>query len=157
MVAHRNNDSLGEADGAGTEAAPKRANPVDVHVGNRVRMRRIILGMSQERLGELLGLTFQQIQKYEKGANRVGASRLFQMSAALSVPIQYFFDELQLGTPQRPLTGFAEAGAEGEIAEFLSTREGVELYRAFVKIQDPKIRRSIIDLARNLASERDGQ
>lgn len=137
------------------EATPKRGNPVDVHVGNRVRMRRMLLGMSQERLGELIGLTFQQIQKYEKGANRVGASRLFQMSAALSVPIQYFFDDLQLGVRQSQ-PGFAEAGPEGEIAEFLSTREGVELYRAFVRIQDPKVRRSIIDLARSLANERDG-
>lgn len=156
-MSQRGSDSTEEDEASGTEAAPKRANPIDVHVGNRVRMRRMILGMSQERLGELLKLTFQQIQKYEKGTNRIGASRLFQMSAALSVPIQYFFDDLPLGQAQQHQSGFSEQGSESEIAEFLSTREGVELYRAFIKIHDPKVRRSIIDLARSLANERDGQ
>ena len=130
--------------------AGKKPNPVDTHVGSRVRLRRMLLGMSQERLGDSMGLTFQQVQKYEKGVNRIGASRLFQISKILDVPVQFFFE----GAPARegtPAAGFAEAESEAFIYEFLSSREGLELNRAFVKIGDPKVRRSVIELVRSLA------
>jgi transcriptional regulator with XRE-family HTH domain len=110
----------------------------------------MLIGMSQEKLGEQMSLTFQQIQKYEKGVNRVGASRLFQLAQILDVPVQFFFD----GAPTAegmPVQGFAEAENEGFIYEFLSSREGLELNRAFVKISDPKVRRSVIELVRSLA------
>ena len=132
--------------------AGKKPNPVDAHVGSRVRLRRMLLGMSQERLGESMGLTFQQVQKYEKGVNRIGASRLFQISKILDVPIQFFFEEaphIGDGTPAR---GMAEADSETFILEFLNSREGLELNRAFVKIADPKVRKSVVDLVRALSA-----
>ena len=132
----------------------KQTNPIDVQVGNRVRIRRMLIGMSQERLGDLLGLTFQQVQKYEKGVNRIGASRLFDLARVLAVPIQFFYDEApaeQTETYSAP--GFAERPAESYVVEFLSTREGLELNKAFVKIADPKVRRSVVDLVRSLSGE----
>lgn len=112
----------------------------------------MLIGMSQERLGEQMNLTFQQIQKYEKGVNRIGASRLYQIAKILDVPVQFFFEGApNLGSESG--SGFAEAPSEGFIYEFLSSREGLELNRAFVKISDPKVRRSIIDLVRTLAAE----
>src|SRR5436190_11215269 len=92
------------------ERGSRRANPVDVHVGSRVRLRRMLLGMSQEKLGEQLGLTFQQIQKYEKGINRIGASRLFDLSQVLAVPVQFFYEELATGANRG--AGFGERPAE---------------------------------------------
>jgi transcriptional regulator with XRE-family HTH domain len=132
----------------------RRPNPIDAHVGTRVRLRRMLLGMSQERLGEQLGLTFQQVQKYEKGVNRIGASRLFDMAQVLGVSIQYFYEDLpeQLASGSMA-PGFAERPADSYAAEFLSTRDGLELNRAFVRIQDPRVRRSIVDLVRALAGE----
>jgi transcriptional regulator with XRE-family HTH domain len=111
----------------------------------------MLLGMSQEKLGEHLGLTFQQVQKYEKGVNRIGASRLFDLSRVLGVPVQFFYDE----APQDVLDishspGFAERPAESYVLEFLSTRDGLELNKAFVKITDPRVRRSVVDLVRTL-------
>ena len=139
------------------ERNARRANPMDAHVGSRVRLRRMLLGMSQERLGEQLGLTFQQVQKYEKGVNRIGASRLFDLAQVLNVPIQFFYDE----APPGDVTGLAGLGMsdrpqEGFVIDFLSSREGLELNKAFVRIQDPKVRRSIVELVRALAGEETG-
>jgi transcriptional regulator with XRE-family HTH domain len=138
--------------GEGDEKGSRRPNPIDVHVGSRVRLRRMLLGISQEKLGERLGLTFQQVQKYEKGVNRIGASRLFDLSTVLGVPIQFFYEAAPAAEARvQPATGFAEAPADSNILEFLSTREGLELNKAFSRIQDAKTRRAILDLARALA------
>ena len=107
-------------DAVDDEKGSRRPNPIDVHVGSRVRFRRMLLGMSQEKLGEKLGLTFQQIQKYEKGINRIGASRLFDLAQVLGVPVQFFYEEAPSGDPSRLLPqGFAERPAENTIVEFL--------------------------------------
>lgn len=132
------------------ERGSRRANPVDVHVGGRVRLRRMLLGMSQEKLGEHLGLTFQQIQKYEKGINRIGASRLFDLSQVLGVPVQFFYEELAI---REGAAGFADRPAESYAAEFLGSREGLELNKAFARITDARVRRSIVDLVRAFAGE----
>jgi transcriptional regulator with XRE-family HTH domain len=128
----------------------KSPNPVDRHVGSRVRMRRMLVGMSQEKLGEALGITFQQIQKYEKGTNRIGASRLHQIARVLSVPVEFFYE----GAPQVESPGggggFAEAPPSGYVSDFLTTSEGLELIKAFIEIKDPKIRRKLVDLAKAL-------
>jgi transcriptional regulator with XRE-family HTH domain len=128
---------------------------IDAHVGTRVRLRRMLLGMSQEKLGESLGLTFQQIQKYEKGVNRIGASRLYELSRVLGVPVGFFYDEAPADTADGLLqSGFAEAETqESYIVDFLGSREGLELNRAFLRIKDPKVRRSVVDLVRSLAGE----
>ena len=133
----------------------RRANPMDVHVGSRVRLRRMLLGMSQEKLGEHLGLTFQQVQKYEKGVNRIGASRLFDLAKVLGVPVQFFYDEAPSGvqTSGHLMPGFAEQPDESYFVDFLGTREGLELNKAFARITDPKVRRSIVDLVRSLAGD----
>ena len=125
----------------------KKPNPVDTHVGSRVRLRRTMLGMSQEKLGEALGITFQQIQKYEKGSNRIGASRLQRISEVLNVAISFFFEDLPGGAAA---AGLAEPSGPDYVVDFLSTSEGLQLNRAFVKIGDPKVRRRIIDLVRSL-------
>jgi transcriptional regulator with XRE-family HTH domain len=142
-------------DEAEIERGSRKPNPIDAHVGTRVRLRRMLLGMSQEKLGEHLGLTFQQVQKYEKGVNRIGASRLFDLSRVLGVPVQFFYDEAPAElTDANPVPGFAEARpAESYVIEFLSTREGLELNKAFVKISDARVRRSIVDLVRALGGE----
>jgi transcriptional regulator with XRE-family HTH domain len=139
------------------EKGSRRANPVDVHVGSRVRLRRMLLGMSQEKLGERLGLTFQQVQKYEKGVNRIGASRLFELSKVLGVSVGFFYDEAPEITgahSQIPVEiGFAEMPNENYTSDFLSSREGLELNKAFARISDAKVRRTIVDLVRSLANE----
>ena len=132
--------------------AGKKPNPVDAHVGSRVRLRRMLLGMSQERLGDSMGLTFQQVQKYEKGVNRIGASRLFQISKILDVPVQFFFEEAPYVGESGRAPGLAEADSEAFILEFLNSREGLELNRAFVKISDAKVRKSVVDLVRALSA-----
>ena len=111
----------------------------------------MLLGMSQEKLGEHLGLTFQQIQKYEKGINRIGASRLFDLSQVLGVPVQFFYEELAVGGAAAG--GFAERPAESYAVEFLGSREGLELNKAFARISDPRVRRSIVDLVRAFAGD----
>ena len=133
----------------------KQANPIDGQVGNRVRLRRMLIGMSQERLGELLGLTFQQVQKYEKGVNRIGASRLFDLARVLGVAVQFFYDEAPSGAHSAgsAVPGFAEQPDESYVVDFLSSREGLELNKAFARVTDPKVRRSIVDLVRALAGE----
>ncbi len=139
----------------GDEKGSRRPNPIDVHVGSRVRFRRMLLGMSQEKLAEKLGLTFQQIQKYEKGINRIGASRLFDLARVLSVPVQFFYEEVPVAgaeVAQMVPAGFAESGPETSIVEFLKSRDGLELNKAFVRIQDVKARRAIVDLVRSLAN-----
>lgn len=132
----------------------RRPNPIDAHVGSRVRMRRMLLGMSQEKLGEHLGLTFQQVQKYEKGVNRIGASRLYEMAKVLGVAVQFFYEEAPGDSPAKSnLPGFSETPDESYVVEFLSSREGLELNKAFVKITDPRLRRTVIDLVRSLSGE----
>jgi transcriptional regulator with XRE-family HTH domain len=138
-----------ESDGV-KRMAGKKPNPVDQHVGSRVRLRRMLLGMSQERLGDSMGLTFQQVQKYEKGVNRIGASRLFHISKILDVPVQFFFEEAP-HSDGRPAPGMAEPQSEAFILEFLNSREGLELNRAFAKIADAKVRKSVVDLVRALS------
>ena len=142
--------------GKSIAAGTKQPNPVDVHVGARVRLRRNMLNMSQERLGEAMGLTFQQVQKYEKGTNRIGASRLWRLSQVFSVPISFFFDEMigigQKSDYQNAAPGFAEPEAENQITEFLTSRDGIELNRAFLQIRDAKQRRSVIELVRAMAT-----
>jgi len=129
----------------------KAPDPVDKYVGSRVRMRRIMLGMSQEKLGEALGLTFQQIQKYEKGTNRVGASRIQQISEVLQVPVSFLFE----GGPST--SAAAEGASEGTsptyVSDFLATSEGLALTRAFTRISDAKLRRSIVDLVEKIADQ----
>src|SRR6185295_1558053 len=108
------------------EKGSRRPNPIDVHVGSRVRFRRMLLGMSQERLGEKLGLTFQQIQKYEKGINRIGASRLFDLAQVLGVPVQFFYEEAPAAEAKQLIAdGFAERSADNSIVEFLRSRDGL--------------------------------
>jgi len=125
--------------------AKKQANPIDIQVGNRVRIRRMLIGMSQERLGDLLGLTFQQVQKYEKGVNRIGAGRLFEVSRILNVPVDFFYE------------GVAAAGqpeSDGApVMEFVSSGEGRQLALAFMKIKDTKVRKRMLDLVKSLAEE----
>jgi transcriptional regulator with XRE-family HTH domain len=114
----------------------------------------MLLGMSQEKLGEKLGLTFQQIQKYEKGINRIGASRLFDLAQVLGVPVQFFYEEAPAAeAPQLVADGFAEKPPESPIVEFLRSRDGLELNKAFVRISDAKARRAIVDLVRSLAND----
>jgi len=132
--------------------AGKKPHLVDQHVGSRVRLRRMLLGMSQERLGESIGITFQQVQKYEKGVNRIGASRLLQISEILDVPVEFFFEEAP-HIDGRRAPGMADS--ETFILEFLNSREGLELNRAFVKISDPKVRKSVVDLIRALSAGSD--
>jgi transcriptional regulator with XRE-family HTH domain len=127
----------------------KAPNPVDKYVGSRVRMRRIMLGMSQEKLGEALGLTFQQVQKYEKGTNRVGASRLQQISEVLQVPVSFLFDGGPSGAANTE--GFSEGSSPAYVSDFLATSEGLALTRAFTRISDAKMRRSIVDLVEQIA------
>jgi transcriptional regulator with XRE-family HTH domain len=128
----------------------KAPNPVDKYVGSRVRMRRIMLGMSQEKLGEALGLTFQQVQKYEKGTNRVGASRIQQISEILQVPVSFLFEGGPSGTINTE--GFAEGTSPAYVSDFLATSEGLALTRAFTRITDAKLRRSIVDLVEQIAT-----
>lgn len=140
------------------EKGSRRPNPIDAHVGSRVRLRRMLLGISQEKLGERLGLTFQQVQKYEKGVNRIGASRLFDLSTVLAVPISFFYEDAPAAEARvQPIPGFAEApgGTDSNILEFLSTREGLELNKAFSRIQDVKTRRAILELVRALGGVED--
>jgi transcriptional regulator with XRE-family HTH domain len=135
-----------------------KPNPIDVHVGARVRLRRTLLGMSQEKLGEAIGLTFQQVQKYERGANRIGASRLFDLSRVLDVPGSYFFDDMadsvQAQSPVNIIkgsSGLAEEPATFEV-DPMTKRETLELVRAYYSIPDPQVRRRVYDLAKALAA-----
>jgi len=127
----------------------KAPNPIDKHVGSRVRMRRMMLSMSQEKLGDALGLTFQQVQKYEKGSNRIGASRLQQISLILQVPVSFFFE----GAPPPPggETGFEDAPSPSYVTDFLATSDGLTLVKAFMRIPNSKLRRRIVELVEEMA------
>jgi transcriptional regulator with XRE-family HTH domain len=130
-------------------------SPVDLHVGSRVRLRRTLLGMSQEKLGNAVGLTFQQIQKYERGANRIGASRLFDMSRVLDVPVQFFFDEMPVegvAEDYRPPSGGPEPSGAAPDQDPMAKRETLELVRAYYRIPDASLRRKLFDLAKALAN-----
>jgi transcriptional regulator with XRE-family HTH domain len=131
-----------------------RPSPIDVHVGGRVRLRRTLLGMSQEKLGEALGLTFQQVQKYERGVNRIGASRLFDLARVLDVPIGFFFDDMPdaLGgntNASRRALGFADSQDSFE-DDTLHRRETLELVRAYYRITDPAVRKRVFELVKSL-------
>jgi transcriptional regulator with XRE-family HTH domain len=130
----------------------KKPNPIDIHVGSRVRLRRNMLGMSQEKLGERLGITFQQVQKYEKGTNRVGASRLQAIASILDAPVSFFFEDAP-GQATGQSSGFSEDNGASYVVDFISSSEGLQLNRAFVRITDPKVRRKIIELVRTIASD----
>ena len=130
----------------------KQANPIDAQVGNRVRIRRMLIGMSQEKLGDLLGLTFQQVQKYEKGVNRIGAGRLYEISRILGVPIDFFYEGVAAAQE-----GFAESKGAPPVMEFVSSGEGLQLSLAFMKIKDPKVRKRMLDLVKSLAEEEAGE
>ena len=132
--------------------APRSANPVDVHVGSRVRMRRQIMKMSQEKLGDQLGVTFQQVQKYERGANRVGASRLWRLSQVLDVPISFFFEGL---TNEIEAGEFADGDQMPIVYDFINSSDGVALAKAVSQIKSKAVRRQILELARSLAKEAD--
>ena len=129
----------------------KAPNDVDRHVGSQVRMRRLMIGMSQEKLGDLLGVTFQQVQKYEKGTNRISASRLQQISTSLGVTIDYLYGQAGRAEPAGG-AGFAEAGG-ANYAPDMVTAEGWKLKKAFNRIEDRKVRRAILDLVQALAGE----
>lgn len=134
----------------------KQANPIDAQVGNRVRIRRMLIGMSQERLGDFLGLTFQQVQKYEKGVNRIGAGRLFEVARILNVPVDYFYEGVSRELTGQP--GMAESdAAEPPVMEFVSSGDGMQLSLAFMKIKDAKVRKRVLDLVKSLAEDEDGK
>ncbi len=129
----------------------KSPNPIDTHVGSRVRMRRMMLGMSQEKLGEHLGITFQQIQKYEKGTNRIGASRLQHIATVLQVPVSFFFEDAPATPEEAQNPGFAEDRPAAYVTSFLTSSEGLALNRAFVRIRSSQVRRKVVDLVESLA------
>ncbi len=142
----------------GSPDKESRPSPIDAHVGSRIRLRRNLMGMSQERLGEALGLTFQQIQKYERGVNRVGASRLFDLSRVLDVSISFFFDDMPEplaglhGTHQvtRAAGGFADAQDAFGADDSVNRRETAELVRAYYRITDSSQRKRVFDLIKSM-------
>jgi len=133
-----------------------KPNPIDVHVGKRLRLRRTLLGMSQERLGELLGLTFQQVQKYERGVNRIGSSRLYELGQILDVPVSFFFDDMVGSRTPTEFAGLAEGaqrfehGSDGTM--LLERRETLELIRAYYRISDSQVRKRLFELAKALGN-----
>ena len=140
-----------------------RPSPIDVHVGGRIRLRRTLLQMSQERLGDALGLTFQQVQKYERGANRVGASRLFDLSKVLDVPVSFFFDDMPAAygngggarSPAMQIGGFAESqDGFGAPDDLFSRKETVDLVRAYYRISEQPVRKRVLDLIKSMGPER---
>ncbi len=127
------------------------SHPVDIHVGKRLRLRRTLLGMSQEAVGSAIGVTFQQVQKYERGINRMGASRLFDFSKVMNIPVSYFFDGYQ-AQGEAPAGGMAEENTEFE-HEVSSSRELLELSRAFNNISDPQVRKRVLELVKSLTEK----
>jgi transcriptional regulator with XRE-family HTH domain len=132
--------------------AKKAPNPIDKHVGSRVRMRRMMLGMSQEKLGDGLRLTFQQVQKYEKGTNRIGASRLQQISQILQVPVSFFFEGAPVAQTATRSQGMGEAPSPAYVSDFLATSDGLALTKAFMRITEAKLRRRIVELVQQIAA-----
>lgn len=150
MVMHRSKKS---SRGRTLDGAP---NPIDVHVGSRVKLRRMLLGMSQEKLGEAIGLTFQQVQKYERGFNRIGASRLFDISKVLEVPISFFFEEMDERVAEKSPRKLASSqGFAEEPVSFtydpMSKRETLELVRSYYRIPDRAVAKKIFELVKVLA------
>lgn len=133
----------------------KQPDPIDIHVGSRVRLRRTMMGMSQEKLGDKLGITFQQIQKYEKGTNRMGASRLQNIAVILDTPVAFFFEDAPQSVDYETGGEINKAKSPNYIVDFLSSSEGLQLNRAFMKIENTNIRRRIIDLVKSLAPGED--
>lgn len=133
----------------------KTPNPIDKHVGSRVRMRRMMLSMSQEKLGDALSLTFQQVQKYEKGTNRIGASRLQAIANILQVPVGFFFE----GAPRTgtAVNHGAAAPSPAYVTDFLATSDGLALTKAFTSIRSAKLRRRIVDLVEQMAEDDAGE
>lgn len=135
-----------------------RPNPVDVHVGARLRQRRTLLGLSQEKLADAIGLTFQQVQKYERGANRIGASRLHQLARVLEVPVSYFFEELTRSTAPG---GSEQPGAAEDAVAFehdpMSRRETLELVRAYYRIPNERVRKRVFELIKAIAGAPQGE
>lgn len=141
----------------------KKANPVDAHVGYRVRLRRMLISMSQERLGDLLGLTFQQVQKYERGINRIGAGRLYEVAEILGVPISFFYEGMDgIQAPAENGNGHGHGHGHGNgngsekpsaVMDFLSSNEGIQLSTAYMGIKDVKVRRKILDLVRSISTD----
>lgn len=129
--------------------SPRSPNAIDRHVGIRIRLRRRVKGLSQQALADRLGVTFQQLQKYEKGTNRIGAGRLYQLSKALQVPVSYFYEDFD---PALDPSARDEADSE-VIANFIGSRDGVQLAQAFLRIDDPKVRRHLLQLANSLGSD----
>lgn len=127
-----------------------KPNPIDIHVGGRIRERRIILGMSQAKLGEALGLTFQQVQKYERGTNRVGSSRMFVLARTLDVPIAYFFEGMGSGKNARSLSAPATNGTDDQ--DPMARRETLELVRAYYKIVDPRVRKRLFEMTKAIGA-----
>jgi transcriptional regulator with XRE-family HTH domain len=143
------------ASNAGSATRKKRGgkggpNPIDVHVGGRVRLRRTLLGMSQEKLAKAVSLTFQQIQKYERGSNRIGASRLFQFAHVLDVPVSFFYDDMPDGSEEAKMPAL-DGTAEPFEQDQLARRETLELVRAYYRIGDPTVRRRIFELTKTLS------
>lgn len=135
----------------------KSPNNIDRHVGARLRMRRMMLNMSQEKLGDALELTFQQVQKYEKGTNRIGASRLQQIGQILGVQPSFFFEDMpEAESPRQPAEGAFAEDTSPTLLQFLSSSEGLVLTRAFVRIRNPKLRRKVIELVVQMADSEDG-
>jgi transcriptional regulator with XRE-family HTH domain len=139
------------------ERRPGVPHPVDIHVGGRVRLRRTLLGLSQEKLGEAVGLTFQQIQKYERGANRIGASRLFDLSQVLDVPVSYFFEEMPEGLLPRlgTATGLSDEPQAELERDPLTRRETLELVRAYYRITSARVRKRVFELVKSIAKQED--
>jgi transcriptional regulator with XRE-family HTH domain len=135
----------------GTGMSRNTINPTDKYVGSRLRMRRLMLDMSQTNIADALGLTFQQVQKYEKGSNRISASRLQHLSQILQVPVPFFFE----GAPAASAGPVAKTAADdySYVADFLATADGLDLVKAFVSIEDPELRRAIVRLVEALALE----
>ena len=134
---------------------PGVPDPVDIHVGGRVRLRRALLGLSQEKLGEAVGLTFQQIQKYERGANRIGASRMYDLSQVLDVPVSFFYDDMPESLKDRNAVG--ENDASGDVVgdkDPLTRRETLELVRAYYKVSSSPVRKRVFELVKSLAKAR---
>jgi transcriptional regulator with XRE-family HTH domain len=128
----------------------KQASEIDAHVGHRIRLRRMLLGMSQEKLGTALGLTFQQVQKYERGVNRIGAGRLFEIARILGVKIEYFYEGVEDSTGP----GFSEGATAAPLMEFVSSGEGMQLSLAFMRIRDTRIRKRVLDLIKEIAEDK---
>jgi transcriptional regulator with XRE-family HTH domain len=137
---------------------PGVADPVDVHVGSRVRLRRTLLGLSQEKLGEAVGLTFQQIQKYERGANRIGASRMYDLAHVLDVPVAYFFEDMPDEIKKRddaPSDSLGVHTLEEADKDPLTRRETLELVRAYYKVGSSAVRKRVFELIKSLAKMND--